>query len=145
MMLCGFKSRWMTPTSCAVAKASAICDPSLRTSSGAMAPPLSLESINSPSSSSITAYGKPSATPTSNSSTMFGWLMAATARASRSNRSVKSRRFAISIERTLIATLRFRRLSNALNTTPMPPRPSTSSITYGPIFVPAVGSCIGSK
>jgi hypothetical protein len=47
-------------------------------------------------------------------SQMWGWSSAATARASRSKRACESRSSALSLGRTLIATVRSRRVSRAL-------------------------------
>src|SRR6185436_19641558 len=52
------------------------------------------------------------------------------ARASRSKRSVKGPRL------VLMATSRFRRVSRAFQTSPMPPAPSAERISYGPSRVP---------
>src|SRR5215813_10677210 len=57
---------------------------------------------------------------------MWGWFNAATARASRSKRSPNR-----SAE-TLIATSRPSRVSRALYTSPMPPAPIGTTISYGP-------------
>src|ERR1044072_8691324 len=62
---------------------------------------------------------------------MWAWFKAATARASRSDRSEN-----FSFE-TLMATMRSRRESRALYTSPMPPAPMGARISYGPNRVPA--------
>src|SRR6266540_5436367 len=62
---------------------------------------------------------------------MWGWFNAATLRASRSKRSLK-RWWA-----TLMATMRSRRVSRALYTSPMPPAPMGARISYGPRRAPA--------
>ena len=63
---------------------------------------------------------------------MFGWLSAATARASRSKRRRRSGSAAKSSGRTLTATSRPRRGSRARYTSPMPPAPRSSSDLVGP-------------
>src|SRR4051812_13532873 len=56
-------------------------------------------------------------------------------RASRSNRSLNCS------DDTLIATIRWRRVSRALYTSPIPPTPMGSSISYGPRRAP-LDSCM---
>src|SRR5262245_26195389 len=70
---------------------------------------------------------------------MRGWLRAAIARASRSNRSVKS------FFETFTATVRSSRVSRALNTSPMPPSPIEDRISYGTSLVPGVISSIAPR
>ena len=123
--LAGLRSRWMIPFSCAAARPCAIwtaVSTALRT---ARPPFLSRSRRVSPSSSSETMYetvtggspggtrlppsragAGPAATPTSNTARMLGWLSAATARASRSNRRNRSGSVASSGGKTLIATSR---------------------------------------
>src|SRR5450755_3171383 len=74
--------------------------------------------------------------------TILGWFRAEADFASRMKRSARLALGAESLRRTLMATTRFRRLSRALYTSPMPPTPSGTRISYGPSFVPAV-SAIG--
>src|SRR5882757_8281479 len=61
---------------------------------------------------------------------MFGWLRAAIARASRSNRALNC------AAEIFIATVRSSRVSRALKTSPMPPFPICERISYGPSRVP---------
>src|ERR1700726_1205872 len=61
---------------------------------------------------------------------MLGWFSAATARTSRSKRSVNC------AAETLMATSRPTRGSRARYTSPMPPAPSRPRTSYGPSFVP---------
>jgi hypothetical protein len=56
---------------------------------------------------------------------MFGWSRCAAARASRSNRRRVSASAAAPASINLRATVRPLRVSSALSTSPMPPRPST--------------------
>src|SRR5215469_4395318 len=65
---------------------------------------------------------------------MLGWLSAAIASASRSNRSLNW------AADTLIATSRFRRGSLARYTCPMPPAPRGDRISYGPSLSPGWSS-----
>src|SRR6266481_2748932 len=70
--------------------------------------------------------------------TILGWLRAEAERASCSKRSSRSV-FAEHVGgRILIATLRPSCISRARYTSPMPPAPSGSTISYGPSFVPEV-------
>src|SRR5271167_5070072 len=57
-------------------------------------------------------------------------------RASRSKRSRNSGRSARCPGRTLMATMRLRRVSRARYTSPIPPAPSGAMISYGPSLVP---------
>src|SRR5215813_14709792 len=61
---------------------------------------------------------------------MLEWFNAATARASRSKRSLNS------LLETFRATMRSSRLSRALYTSPMPPAPRDARTSYGPRRVP---------
>src|SRR5436190_408428 len=67
---------------------------------------------------------------------MCGWFSAATARASRSNRSRKVGSPATVAGRILIATVRSSRVSRARYTSPMPPAPMAAMTSYGPRRVP---------
>src|SRR5262245_24937315 len=67
---------------------------------------------------------------------MWGWLRLETVRASRSKRWRRSGLPARCSGRTLIATVRSRRVSRARYTSPMPPAPSGASTSYGPSFAP---------
>src|SRR6267142_1042424 len=68
--------------------------------------------------------------------TMLGWLRAEAARASCSKRRKRSLSEENAAGRILIATLRSKRASRARYTSPIPPAPSSSIISYGPSFVP---------
>src|ERR1035438_340821 len=68
--------------------------------------------------------------------TMWGWLSAATARASRWKRARRSRSVDMAAGSTLMATSRPRRGSRARKTSPMPPAPMGERISYAPSFVP---------
>src|SRR3954454_2583744 len=69
---------------------------------------------------------------------MFGCDREEIARASRSNRALRSGSEERCEDRTLIATVRSSRVSRARYTSPMPPAPSGATISYGPSFVPDV-------
>src|ERR1700761_8883910 len=68
---------------------------------------------------------------------MFGWFSAATERASCSKRLRRSPSLGNVAGRILMATSRPSRASRALYTSPMPPAPTSDTISYGPSFVPA--------
>src|ERR1700693_3725168 len=70
--------------------------------------------------------------------TIFGWLRADAERASCSKRCNRSLCAESAEGRILIATLRSRRRSRARYTSPIPPAPSGSMISYGPSLVPEV-------
>src|SRR5450432_1386744 len=78
----------------------------------------------------------PSWLPMSYSAQMCGWLRLETARASRSRRWRSSECPANSDGSTFMATLRFRRVSRALYTSPIPPAPIGARISYGPSRIP---------
>src|SRR5512143_1663438 len=63
---------------------------------------------------------------------MDGWSSEAAAWASRVNRSLVSESTMSSGGRNLSATIRLSLVSDALYTTPIPPRPSSSRISYRP-------------
>src|SRR5216684_2196359 len=69
---------------------------------------------------------------------ILGWLRADAERASFSKRCNRSLSAENAAGRILIATLRSRRASLARYTSPIPPAPSSSIISYGPSFVPEV-------
>ena len=71
---------------------------------------------------------------------MLGWLSEDIAFASRSKRSLASGFSDMWAGRTLIATVRSRRVSRPRYTSPMPPAPSGDWISYGPSLVPAVSA-----
>lgn len=83
-----------------------------------------------PSSSSITANGVSSTTPSSWIAMMLGCDRAATARASVSNRWRMAGSAAMCGAMTLMATSRPRRVSRARYTSPMPPAPSDAVTSY---------------
>src|SRR5262245_66596078 len=68
---------------------------------------------------------------------MLGWFSAASVRASRWNRAVRSASRANTSGRILIATSRPSRLSRARYTSPIPPAPREAVISYEPNRVPA--------
>src|SRR2546425_2924332 len=68
---------------------------------------------------------------------MFGWFSAAAARASFSNRPRRSASPEKAAGRILMATSRPRRGSRARYTSPMPPVPTSDTISYGPSLAPA--------
>ncbi len=68
----------------------------------------------------------------------MGWLSEEIARASRSMRCFNSGEEERWEARTLMATVRSRRMSRARYTSPMPPAPSGDWISYGPSFIPEV-------
>src|SRR5882762_2468927 len=70
--------------------------------------------------------------------TMLGWLRAEAARASCSKRRKRSLSEENAVGRILIATPRSKRASRARYTSPIPPAPSSSTISYGPSLVPEV-------
>src|SRR5476649_97443 len=72
--------------------------------------------------------------------TILGWFRAEADFASRTKRSAELALGTQSPRKTLMATTRFRRLSRALYTSPMPPAPSGVRISYGPSFVPPVNA-----
>ena len=86
----------------------------------------------SPDRSSHTKYGTPSAVPMSCTDRMFGWLSAAAARASCSNRRRRSGSVQNSRGSSFTATSRRSRVSRARNTSPIPPRPRGARMRYGP-------------
>ena len=67
---------------------------------------------------------------------MFGWFSAASTSASRWNRASRSASRATDPSSTLMATWRFRLVSVARYTSPMPPTPRGDRISYGPRRVP---------
>ena len=125
----GFKSRWITPRSCAAASASAIGVASASARSSGNPPAVTSRSRPSPSTSSITRNRTPAASSIEYSTTMFGWLSAATAFASRSKRASRAGSAATAAGSTLIATSRPSRVSFARYTSPMPPAPSGPTIS----------------
>ena len=119
MTLVGFKSRCTMPCRCAVSRASAISTAMGSASATAIGPRSRRWATVSPSRNSMTrkSIGGPDddgrSRPTSKRVQMLGWLMAATARASRSKRSRCSGLSATWAVSTLTATMRSRRVSVA--------------------------------
>src|SRR3954454_10835533 len=68
---------------------------------------------------------------------MLGWFSEASTSASRVIRISRSRSWAKALGSTFNATSRFNRVSLARYTSPIPPTPSTETIVYGPMLVPA--------
>ncbi len=73
----------------------------------------------------MTRNGSPAVSTTAKTETTCSWATAAVAFASRRNRRRAAPQLASDAESTLIATFRLRAGSNALSTTPIPPRPIT--------------------
>ena len=127
----GFRSRWTMPFSCAAARPWAIWIAYSIALRGENRPPASSERSVSPSSSSWTTYGAPSAgfVPRSWTAVMLGWLSRPAARASCSKRFRRSASLEKAGGRTLIATSRPRRGSLARYTSPIPPAPRGERIS----------------
>jgi hypothetical protein len=83
----------------------------------------------SPCNSSVTMYGDPLNSPTWKIETILGWLRAAVACASSSNRRRRSGSYDQYSRITLIATSRFNDVSRARYTSPIPPEPSGEIIS----------------
>ncbi|KYF58988.1 hypothetical protein BE04_06300 [Sorangium cellulosum] len=91
MTLRGFRSRWMTPRSCAAASAAAICRASSAARAAGTGPFLMMRSSVVPRTCSSTRNREPSGSvPKSVADAMFGCWMCAPAIASRSKRAVSS-------------------------------------------------------
>src|SRR5215831_13962924 len=69
---------------------------------------------------------------------MLGWFSEEIARASRSKRCFASGLSERCAGRTLIATVRSRRVSHPRYTSPIPPAPTGETTSYGPSFVPGM-------
>ena len=126
-----FRSRCTIACSCACASAPAICTPIRRTVDGGRPPTTIRERSGRPSTYSIAIHGSPSASPTSYTWQMLGWLSEEAARASERTRSLAS---APSLDdpavcRNLRAIFRSRRLSRARYTVPIAPLPRTDKIS----------------
>ena len=80
----------------------------------------------------MTRNGSPAVSTTAKTETTCSCTTAAAARASRRNRRRAAPQLARCGESTLIATLRCSAGSNALSTTPIPPRPITPLTSYVP-------------
>jgi hypothetical protein len=102
----GLRSRWMTPSSCARPSADAACITMRAARGQSNAPRFSTSRSDSPSTYSMTRKTRPPSSPKSVISTMFGWLMRLTARASRKNRSRCAAFMPRSCRRILIALSR---------------------------------------
>lgn len=130
--LLGLTSRWITPASCAAARASAIDTPICAVRCGDSGPSSRSTSDKvRPSTSSMTMQGRPLSSTTSYPRTAPGALTCAASRASRRVRS-DSRASSDSLmpggkDTSLTATGRRSTSSRARHTVPMPPRPSTES------------------
>jgi hypothetical protein len=126
----GFTSRWTIPASWAAARPRAISS-AKRSASFTSRRPRSIRSRRvSPSTSSMAIQvPRTGSSPRSWTVTMFGWLRAETAFASCRKRRVRSGSSTASGRSSLIATVRPRRVSRALKTTPMPPSPSGAAIS----------------
>ena len=121
MMLPGFRSRWTMRAWCALSSASATSMAYSSACSNGSAPFASRCASVSPSRYSITmkstAWPEPvegSWWPTSKTGQMCGWLRAASVLASTSNRCFSAGSAAMCSGSTLMATVRFRRVSRPL-------------------------------
>jgi hypothetical protein len=120
-MFAGFTSRWMTPASCAWARARATSSASRaasRAGSGVFG--------GAPSTNGITRYARPACWPRSKMLMIDGcesWP------AMRPSRSILCVGCPISLLRCLTATQRPRERSQAFHTSAMPPVPSTDTST----------------
>ena len=140
MILPGFRSRCVTPLRWALSIASAISMANCSTCSRGSAPFCKRCASVSPSRYSITRKSIPSCWPMSWRVQMCGWFRLAMVRASRSNRSRNSERSARCVGKTLMATMRSRRVSRALYTSPIPPAPICATTSYEPRRVPEVSA-----
>ena len=113
MMLAGFRSRWMMPWRWAFSRAEAISMPTVRTWASGSAPFSRRSARVCPSSSSITRKSTPSCEPTSKSVQILGCWRAEIALDSRSRRCLRPGSDERCAGRTLMATLRSRRVSRA--------------------------------
>ena len=137
MMLAGFRSRWMMPVSCARESASAISIASSMLRDGAIGPRWSSALSGSPRTSSITMNVRSSTSAMSWMTAMCGCSSAEAARASCTNRARRTGSATSAAGSTLMATSRSRRASRARYTSPIPPTPIVSTISYGPSLRPA--------
>jgi hypothetical protein len=144
-MLAGLTSRWTIPRACAAASPRAVAMATRRTSASGRGPALSRASRDGPATYGITRKGSPLTSPTAWMATTQSSLMPAAARASRRNRCRAEARPASGGAITLTATTRPSVGSNALSTTPMPPRPTTASTSYSPSRPSAPGRRGGSR
>ena len=95
LMFAGFRSRWMTPCSCAASSASAICLAIGNASSIGIAPRAMRCDRSSPSISSITSARTPPDSSRPWICAIFGWFREASVCASRLNRAIGRRRWQI--------------------------------------------------
>ena len=129
----GLMSRWMTPCSCAYARALASSDRIAMARAPSAGCSRSIHSLRlSPGTNSITKYRLPAASPAACTATMLGCRSFATVRASFRKRSRNARVAASSGVMTLIATRRSSVVSRARNTVPIAPAPSARSTSYCP-------------
>ena len=116
LMLAGFRSRWITPASCATSNASAICL-AIGSASSTGIGPLAIRSARvGPSTSSSTSARVPSASSMPWICAMFGWLRLARTCASRWNRANRSGSVAKASGRIFRATWRLSWVSVACQT-----------------------------
>jgi hypothetical protein len=127
--LAGLRSRWTMFRSWAYCTARASVSVTSAAYRGGCGSRAIFLASGPPSTNSSEKYGIPSNEPTSKIWTMLGCWNRATARASASNR-VTAAALACGPARIILrATTRSRAVCRAFQTTPMPPRPSSPSIT----------------
>lgn len=131
--LAGFKSRWITLSSCAAASASAVCAARSSATATGIPPGARISAVrrSSPASSSMTMKSRPSSWPTSCTTVMPGCWSRAPIVASRRKRATSSS-FVAASSSTFTATARSSAVSRARHTSPMPPWPSRCSRRYRP-------------
>jgi hypothetical protein len=113
MTFAGLRSRWTTPRSCAAESAPAT-SAAISSTRERGRPPGSMATLSGrPVTRSIAITRWPSISSMAWRVTMFGWLRAATARASRSKRARRAGSCAVSAGRTFSATSRPSRVSRA--------------------------------
>ncbi len=122
--LAGFRSRWITPASCAACSARAICRAMDSTSSRGIGPCSRRSARVGPSTSSRTSARVPPASSRPWIWAMLGWFSEARTRASRSKRASRSGSAVNASGSTFSATSRSSFVSRARYTSPMPPAPS---------------------
>ena len=139
----GLRSRWTMPAPWAFARPSAICTAISSTRFAGSGRSCRTWRSVQPSTNSITMKERPDACPTSWIVTMLGWFNEDAARASREKRARRTGSAENRSGRNLIATSRWRSWSRARNTSPMPPAPRRSTMTYRPTAVPTDGGIGG--
>jgi hypothetical protein len=139
MTFSGLKSRCAMPCACACASPRAAPASTATFASSVRGAAASQSRSESPSTSSITTKRRPPSSPSSCTTTTFGWRSRAIARASVSRRCCRARS-PVAACRTLIATGRSRSGSRAAYTVPMPPAPMVRSRTNRPSRSPARSS-----